>query len=91
MRTATVTGSTGFTGSFFCGRLSLGGFRANSVDAMTDYYNVWMKQKRLGRLLKSEHFLDSKEHAETLVLPLDLFEPGNPDVAIHLAAQAGVR
>ena len=37
MRTALVTGSAGFIGSFVCARLLAEGFRVVGIDAMTDY------------------------------------------------------
>ncbi|PZU62887.1 NAD-dependent epimerase/dehydratase family protein [Sphingobium sp.] len=91
MRTALVTGSAGFIGSFVCERLLRDGFRVIGVDAMTDYYEVSLKQRRLGRLLQSEHFRQVEDYVETPGLLMKLFEEENPDVVVHLAAQAGVR
>lgn len=91
MRTALVTGSAGFIGSFVSQRLLRDGFRVIGIDAMTDYYDVSLKQRRLAGLLQSEHFTDIKGYVETPTLLMDLFEREKPDVVIHLAAQAGVR
>lgn len=91
MRTALVTGSAGFIGSFVCQRLLRDGFRVLGLDAMTDYYDVSLKKRRLGRLLQSEQFTAIEEYVETPGLLMDLFARERPDVVIHLAAQAGVR
>lgn len=91
MRTALVTGSAGFIGSFVCERLLRDGFRVIGLDAMTDYYEVSLKQRRQARLLQSEHFRAIEDYVETPGLLMDLFARENPDVVVHLAAQAGVR
>jgi len=91
MRTALVTGSAGFIGSFVCERLLCDGFKVIGLDAMTDYYEVTLKQRRLGRLLQSEHFRAIEDYVETPGLLMELFTTEQPDVVVHLAAQAGVR
>lgn len=91
MRTALITGSAGFIGSFVCERLLREGYRVIGLDAMTDYYEVSLKQRRLERLLPSEHFCAIEDYVETPGLLMELFASEKPDVVIHLAAQAGVR
>lgn len=91
MRTALVTGSAGFIGSFVCERLLRDGFRVIGLDAMTDYYEVSLKQRRHGRLLQSEHFQAIEDYIETPGLLMELFTREKPDIVVHLAAQAGVR
>lgn len=91
MKTALVTGSAGFIGSFVCERLLQDGFRVIGIDAMTDYYDVQLKKRRQARLLQSEHFRAIEDYVETPGLLMDLFESEKPDVVVHLAAQAGVR
>ena len=91
MRTALVTGSAGFIGSFVCERLLRDGFRVIGLDAMTDYYEVSLKQRRQARLLQSEHFQAIEDYVETPGLLMEIFARETPDVVIHLAAQAGVR
>jgi len=46
MRTALVTGSAGFIGSFVCERLLHDGYQVIGLDAMTDYYEVSLKRRR---------------------------------------------
>jgi UDP-glucuronate 4-epimerase len=91
MRTALVTGSAGFIGSFVCERLLKDGFRVIGLDAMTDYYDVSLKHRRQARLLQSEHFHAIEDYVETPNLLMALFAREKPDVVVHLAAQAGVR
>lgn len=91
MRKALVTGSAGFIGSFVCERLLNDGFQVIGLDAMTDYYDVSLKQSRCRRLLQSEHFRAIEDYVETTNLLMDLFATEKPDVVVHLAAQAGVR
>lgn len=91
MRTALITGSAGFIGFFVCERLLRDGFRVIGVDAMTDYYEVSLKQRRQGKLLQSKHFHAIEEYVETPGFLMDLFAREKPDVVVHLAAQAGVR
>jgi UDP-glucuronate 4-epimerase len=90
MRTALVTGSAGFIGSFVCERLLDDGFRVIGLDAMT-YYEVSLKHRRQDRLLQSAHFRAVEAYVETPGVLMDLFAREKPDVVVHLAAQAGVR
>ncbi|WP_289034731.1 NAD-dependent epimerase/dehydratase family protein [uncultured Roseibium sp.] len=91
MRTALVTGSAGFIGYFLCTRLLDDGFRVVGLDAMTDYYDVKLKQRRQQMLLQNEHFTALNDRIETPDLLMELFSRETPDVVVHLAAQAGVR
>jgi UDP-glucuronate 4-epimerase len=91
MPTALITGSAGFIGSFVCERLLHDGFRVIGLDAMTDYYDVSLKQRRHDRLSQFEQFHAIEGHVETPGLLMDLFARETPDIVVHLAAQAGVR
>ncbi len=91
MRKALVTGSSGFIGYFLCTRLLEDGFRVIGLDAMTDYYDVKLKERRQQMLLQNEHFTAVNDRVETPDLLMKLFASEKPDVVIHLAAQAGVR
>lgn len=90
-RTALVTGSAGFIGSHVTQRLLDDGFQVIGLDAMTDYYDVSLKQRRNQRL---------RAHPGFRLVQARLEEPGRlenemaehrPEIVIHLAAQAGVR
>jgi len=50
MRTALVTGSAGFIGFFTAQALMRAGWRVVGLDAMTDYYDVTLKQRRRAML-----------------------------------------
>ena len=91
MPTALVTGSAGFIGSFVCERLLQDGFRVIGVDAMTDYYEVSLKERRHDRLKGYPEFVPVERYIEEPGMLLELFATETPDVVVHLAAQAGVR
>jgi UDP-glucuronate 4-epimerase len=90
VRTVLVTGSAGFIGYHLCRRLLDDGFRVVGLDAMTDYYDVRLKERRHAMLLQSAGFRAEIGRIE---------DPGRlssllaeePQVVVHLAAQAGVR
>lgn len=91
MPTALVTGSAGFIGQAVCRRLLADGFRVIGLDAMTDYYDVSLKERREAALMQSEHYVSRHGKVEEPGLLMEIFSTENPDVVIHLAAQAGVR
>lgn len=91
MPTALVTGSAGFIGSFVSERLLQDGFRVIGVDAMTDYYEVSLKERRHDRLKAYPEFVPVERYIEEPGMLLALFAKETPDVVVHLAAQAGVR
>ena len=90
-RTALVTGAAGFIGYFTCKRLLADGFRVVGIDSLTDYYDPELKRRRQAALLQNAGFRIVNEAIETPGLLMGLFEDEQPDVVIHLAAQAGVR
>jgi len=91
MRTALVTGSAGFIGFHCCQRLLAEGFRVIGLDAMTDYYDVTLKEHRQAQLLQNPGFVAVNDRVETPGVLAKLFADERPDIVIHLAAQAGVR
>ena len=90
MRTAFVTGSAGFIGFHLCKRLLADGFRVVGLDAMTDYYDVALKEARLAQL-PPENFTQITGKVEDPGRVMEIFAIHKPDVVVHLAAQAGVR
>lgn len=90
-RTALVTGSAGFIGFHTSRKLLENGWRVIGLDAMSDYYDVSLKQRRHSILLQNPGFEVVQKKLETPGVLMDLFEKEQPDVVIHLAAQAGVR
>lgn len=91
MKTALVTGAAGFIGAFCCQRLLEAGFRVLGLDAMTDYYDVALKQARLDRIATHPAFRFERGYVEDPGRLMALFEEERFDIVIHLAAQAGVR
>ncbi len=90
-KTAFVTGSAGFIGYFTCRALIAEGWTVVGLDALSDYYDVTLKERRHAMLSQSAGFTPVIGRLETPSLLLDLFEQYKPDLVIHLAAQAGVR
>lgn len=91
MRKALVTGSAGFIGYHLAQRLLADGWQVIGLDAMTDYYDVTLKQRRHAMLAQSPHFTAIKARVEEPDLMRALVAKERPDAIIHLAAQAGVR
>ncbi|MFT6474617.1 NAD-dependent epimerase/dehydratase family protein [Qipengyuania profunda] len=90
-RTALVTGSAGFIGYFTCRRLLADAFQVIGVDSLSDYYDPELKRRRQAGLLQNAGFAAINEPIETPGLLASLFADEQPDIVIHLAAQAGVR
>jgi UDP-glucuronate 4-epimerase len=90
-RKALVTGSSGFIGFHLCTRLLAEGWEVVGVDAMTDYYDVRIKERRQAMLMQNARFRVVNDRIEAPGLLHGLMEEFRPDAVIHLAAQAGVR
>lgn len=91
MKTIFVTGSAGFIGYHLCKLLLAEGFRVAGYDGMTDYYDVTLKQRRLAMLLQNPNFTNTEALLEDQTTLESAMRAANPQVIIHLAAQAGVR
>ncbi len=86
-----VTGTAGFIGFHLAKALLEDEFLVHGYDGVTDYYDVSLKEKRLAMLECHKGFSFSRamlEDRENLESALRDF---NPDIVLHLAAQAGVR
>ncbi|MDG3041510.1 GDP-mannose 4,6-dehydratase [Roseicyclus marinus] len=90
-RKALVTGSSGFIGFHLCTRLLAEGWEVVGVDAMTDYYDVRIKERRQAMLMQNARFRVVNDRIEAPGLLNGLMEEVRPDAVVHLAAQAGVR
>ena len=86
-----ITGGSGFIGYFLAKRLLEDGFEVIGFDALTDYYDVTLKQRRQQMLLQHPGFRAIKDRVETEGALADVVAETRPDVIVHLAAQAGVR
>jgi len=86
-----ITGTAGFIGFHLARRLLDDGHFVVGFDGMTDYYDRRLKEARHGILARSNGFravIARLEDEAALDRAADLAEP---DVIVHLAAQAGVR
>ena len=86
-----LTGSAGFIGFHLVDLLLKENFKVFGYDGMTDYYDVNLKKKRNSILLKNQNFKFYLGMLEDQNKLEQLFDDCQPDIVIHLAAQAGVR
>ena len=91
MRKVLITGSAGFIGFHLAELLLAEGFRVVGYDGMTPYYDPALKRRRHQILLQSPGFHCEEGMLEDMDRLQSLCEAEQPDVIIHLAAQAGVR
>lgn len=86
-----VTGSAGFIGFHLSRRLLLDGHDVLGYDGMTSYYDISLKHHRNDLLAQNtkyrfiEAMLEDKERLEATIAQFQ------PEIVVHLAAQAGVR
>ena len=91
-----VTGAAGFIGFHTCIKLLNNNFQVVGLDNLNNYYDVKLKYSRLEEInknaaLKKQNWKFIKTSLENEKLIFKTFNEFNPDVVIHLAAQAGVR
>ena len=91
MRKVLITGSAGFIGYHLAKLLLAEGFRVVGYDGMTDYYDVRLKERRHQMLLQNENFSCSIGRLEDFEKLKTLCDVEEPEIIVHLAAQAGVR
>jgi len=91
VRKVLVTGSAGFIGFHLCQLLLADGFAVVGFDGMTDYYDVTLKHKRHAMLLQHANFRCQECMLEDVERLSTLCATEQPEVIVHLAAQAGVR
>ncbi len=92
-KTILVTGAAGFIGSNLSARLlkEVDGVKVIGIDNMNDYYDVRIKEERLGKLESFANFTFIKGDISDKATIENLFEQYKPQVVVNLAAQAGVR
>ena len=86
-----VTGTAGFIGFHLARRLLEDGHSVVGYDGMTPYYDVRLKDRRLGILQRTEGFQQVVGMLEDRALLEETMMCAEPEVVVHLAAQAGVR
>lgn len=86
-----ITGTAGFIGFHLAKLLLSEGFVVHGYDGMTDYYDVALKQRRHAMLLQNGNFSATEGMLEDQDLVDKTINDFQPDVIVHLAAQAGVR
>src|SRR5690625_2590446 len=86
-----VTGSAGFIGFHLAERLLREGCQVHGFDGLTDYYDVELKQQRHRLLGQHPRFSATAARLEENQKRRQAVDAFEPDVIVHLAAQAGVR
>lgn len=86
-----VTGVAGFIGYHVAAKLLAQGQHVVGVDNCNDYYDVALKKARLKQLEGKEGFSFIHADIADKAKIAELFKHYQPEIVIHLAAQAGVR
>jgi nucleoside-diphosphate-sugar epimerase len=92
-KTIFVTGAAGFIGYFLSKRLldEVPGVTVVGIDNMNDYYEVSLKEYRLGKLQVYPNFVFLHINIADKAAVNAAFAEYEPAVVVNLAAQAGVR
>ena len=91
MRKVLVTGTAGFIGFHLAQLLLHDGFRVQGYDGISDYYDIRLKQRRHQILLQNPNFTTLEARLEDRAALDGMADAFQPEVIVHLAAQAGVR
>nr|WP_321454857.1 NAD-dependent epimerase/dehydratase family protein [uncultured Cohaesibacter sp.] len=86
-----ITGTAGFIGFHLAKLLLAEGFAVHGFDAITDYYDVRLKERRHAMLFQHERFDATVGNLEDADLVNRVITTFKPDIIVHLAGQAGVR
>ena len=88
-QTILVTGGAGFIGSHLCERLVARGDEVVVLDNFNEFYDPAIKRRNVAEALGGAEVVEGDIRDQDLVP--GLFERGNFDGVVHLAAMAGVR
>lgn len=86
-----ITGTAGFIGYHLAELLLQQSHQVHGYDGITDYYDVELKQARHSRLRQHPDFSCTEAMLEDSATLLAVARSTQPDIIVHLAAQAGVR
>lgn len=90
-KTYLITGGAGFIGFHLSKSLLEKGARVVGFDNMNDYYDVKLKEDRLGILKQYDNYTFIKGDLADNAAVISLFQEYRPQIAVNLGAQAGVR
>ena len=91
IETILLTGAAGFIGAKTAELLLEEGFEVIGLDNLNDYYDVHIKQYRLGKLTGKKGFQFNKIDIENYSSLERLFKENKIAAVVNLAARAGVR
>jgi UDP-glucuronate 4-epimerase len=86
-----VTGAAGFIGSAVAARLAAMGYPVSACDNFNDYYAPALKEHRVAALLAPGGVACERIELSDDEQVRGLFRRVEPELVVHLAAQAGVR
>ena len=86
-----ITGTAGFIGFHLAQLMLEAGHRVHGYDGITDYYDVNLKHNRHEMLQNYSNFSCTLGLLEDTELVDRVFDEFQPQIVVHLAAQAGVR
>jgi len=90
-RRVLVTGAAGFIGYHLSERLLGAGDEVVGLDNLNDYYDPKLKEQRLDRLKQRKGFRFLRADLGDRTGVEKIWKEAQPEVVVHLAAQAGVR
>lgn len=90
-RTFLITGTAGFIGFHLAKLLLEQGHRVHGYDGLTDYYDIKLKKHRHAILQQNPSFTYTEALLEDQITLDAIADEVQPEVIVHLAAQAGVR